>query len=87
MKQITLLLPDGLLKALDDYLRAKKRFPNRSEAIRDAIRTLIAPCTLCPRGYVWCVKDCDYCSYHSLGHEWYVQKITSPQSEQPANQD
>ena len=40
MKLITLHVPEPHLKALDDLVR-RRRYPNRAEAIRNAIRDLL----------------------------------------------
>jgi len=40
VKQITVLIPEPYLRAIDDLVR-RKIFPNRAEAIRVAIRDLI----------------------------------------------
>jgi len=41
MKLITLFVPEAYLKALDSLVK-QKLYPNRAEAIRNAIRDLIA---------------------------------------------
>ena len=40
MKITTVLLPEAYIKELDNLVK-KKRYPNRSEAIRFAVRDLI----------------------------------------------
>jgi metal-responsive CopG/Arc/MetJ family transcriptional regulator len=40
MQLVTVLIPRGLLKQLDDLV-AKRLYPNRAEAIRSAIHDLV----------------------------------------------
>lgn len=42
MKLITLYLPEPYLKALDRLVNEKRTYPNRAEAIRLAVRDLLA---------------------------------------------